>query len=108
MDLGDLMRNGGETVVIVIALLVVTSFAVWRFERSVERHGRPGGSSMGDAFGNLIDVFDPAQARASRDLKEQQNVGPVSKTPERDPDDPIQITLGPDGEPRSVRIRRSR
>ncbi|RNL65137.1 hypothetical protein EFK50_03980 [Nocardioides marmoriginsengisoli] len=100
-----------ETAVMFLAvagILLACVVAVWVFQRGLARDARPRTSSMGDAFGNLIDVFDPAQARASRDLKDQQNVGPVSKVPERDPDDPIQLTLGPDGNPRAVRIRRDR
>jgi hypothetical protein len=89
-----------------VVVLLVALVGAWVYELHVAKHGRPGGTSMGDAMGNIIDVFDPGQARANRDLKEQRNVGPVSKTPERDPDDPIQLTLGPDGEPQAVRIRR--
>jgi hypothetical protein len=92
----------------VAVIMVLAVLAVWLFQRSVERDDSFRTSSLGDGLGNLIDVFDPGQGRASRDLKEQQNVGPVSKVPERDPDDPIQLTLGPDGNPRSVRIRRER
>jgi hypothetical protein len=100
---------GAAVIVLAIAgILLATAIAVWLFQRSLARDDSVRTSSMGDAFGTMIDVFDPGQARAHRDLKEQQNVGPVTKTPERDPDDPIQIALGADGMPKSVRIRRDR
>jgi hypothetical protein len=100
---------GAAVVLLVVAgIMLATVVAVWLFQRSLDADDSIRTSSLGDGMGNLIDVFDPGQARASRDLKEQQNVGPVRKTPERDPDDPIQLTVGADGTPKSVKIRRPR
>jgi hypothetical protein len=104
--LDGFVHSWGLPVAIGVAVLAIAMVGAWVYELHVVKHGRPGGTSMGDAMGNIVDVFDPGQARANRDLKEQRNVGPVSKVPERDPDDPINLTLGPDGEPKSVRIRR--
>lgn len=66
---------------------------------------RGGSGSLADALGNFIDVFDPGNARAARDLKDHENVGPVTPTPD-DEDDPVRLVRGPDGRPRAVRIRR--
>ena len=68
--------------------------------------GSGGGSSgMADAFGSFIDVFDPGQARASREIKRHHDAGPVSRTPDDEDDDPVKLIRNPDGSPRSVRIR---
>ena len=90
----------------VVGMVLLTWLAVSLMQRDLRRNGRGGVTSLGDGLGNLIDVFDPGQARASRDLKDQQHVGPVTPTPDPDPDDPIRLELGPDGEPTRVRIRR--
>jgi hypothetical protein len=52
----------------------------------VLRSDSPVSSGMADGLGNFIDVFDPVNARAARDLKEQDNVGHVIPSP--DGDDP--------------------
>jgi hypothetical protein len=91
------------------AMVMLTWLGVWLHQRGLGKDGaRRTSTSLGDGFGNLIDVFDPAQARASRDLKDQQHQGPVTPTPDRDPDDPIQMELGPGGVPHRVRIRKPR
>lgn len=94
---------------VVAAMVVATVAAVWWQQRAF---GRPGGrkasTALGDGFGNLIDVFEPGQARAARDLQHEQHKGPVTPTPDPDPDDPVELLLGPGGVPRGVRIRRSR
>lgn len=89
-----------------IGLIVLTAVAIAVMQRSFRRDGARVSSSMGDGLGNLIDVFDPAQARAHRDLKAQQNQGPVAPVPDPDPDDPLQLELGPDGSPQRIRLRR--
>jgi len=69
---------------------------------------RSGGSSgMGDAFGNLTDVFNPGQARATRDLKDHHHAGPVTRSPEDEDTDPVRILPGQDGRPASVRVRKT-
>lgn len=74
--------------------------------RTLRRSDRPGGSAMGDGLGNFIDVFDPGQARAARDLRQHHDAGPVSRIPDDDDDAPIRLLRNPDGSPRAVRIRR--
>jgi hypothetical protein len=79
---------------------------VW-FQRSLDKPGgRDGLGGIGDAFGNLIDVFEPGSARAARDLKQHENAGPVSRIPDDEDDDPIRLITDPDVTPRAVRIRR--
>jgi hypothetical protein len=95
-----LLMTGG----IVIGMLLLTVVAIIRLQRSLDRPGgRDGMGSVGDAFG-FIDVFDPGQARAQRDLKHEEHKGPV--TPSPDDDDPVRLVNGPDGRPRAVRVRR--
>ena len=54
------------------------------------RNPSPNSSGMGDGMGNFIDVFDPARARADRDLKSKDNQGEIIPRPEDD-DVPIRI-----------------
>jgi hypothetical protein len=63
------------------------------------------GSGIADAMGNFIDVFEPARARAARDLQDHQNQGPVAPVPDDEDDAPVRLVRGPDGRPRAVRIR---
>jgi hypothetical protein len=92
---------------VVLGMVVLTVLAVWLTQRDLRKNGYAAATSLGDGFGNLIDVFDPAQARASRDVREQRNVGPVTPTPDLDRDDPVVIERGPDGMPARARIRRA-
>lgn len=92
----------------IAAILAATVVAVWLLQRSVTRDGVRRGGAIGDGLGNLIDVFEPGQARAQRDLQDQRHQGPVTPTPDPDPDDPVRIELGPGGVPRSITIRRKR
>ena len=92
---------------VAVGMVLLTAFAVYRLQRSLERPGgRDGLGMVGDAFGNFIDVFDPGQARAQRDLKHEEHKGPVTPSPDDD-DDPVRLVNGPDGRPRSVRVRRT-
>ncbi len=91
----------------VIAVLAITGAAVWLFQRSLDKPGgrdRLGG--IGDAFGNFIDVFHPSQARATRDLREHDDAGPVTPSPDDD-DSPVTLVKDANGDPVAVRIRRS-
>ena len=91
---------------IAVAMVLVTTYVIVRFQRSLDRPGgREGLGGVGDAFGNFIDVFDPGQSRAQRDLKHEEHKGPVTPSPDDD-DDPVRLVTGPDGRPRSVRVKR--
>jgi hypothetical protein len=84
----------------------VLVLAVWAGNKSI-RNADGSGAGLADALGNFIDVFEPARARASRDLKDHENVGPVIPSPDDDDDDSLlRIIRNPDGSPRAVRIRR--
>ena len=91
---------------IAVAMVLVTTYVIVRFQRSLDRPGgREGLGAVGDAFGNFIDVFDPGQSRAQRDLKHEEHKGPVTPSPD-DNDDPVRLVTGPDGRPSGVRVRR--
>ncbi len=91
-----------------VVILGVTGFLVYFHQRSL---GKPGGreglGQVGDMFGNLIDVFNPAESRAKNALKEIEHSGPVTPTPD-ETDDPVRLLTHPDGTPRAIRIRRRR
>lgn len=92
---------------IAVAMVLLTVVALVRFQRSLDRPGgRAGLGSIGDALGNAIDVFDPGQARADRELKRHHDAGPVSPVPDEEDEDPIRLLTHPDGTPRAVRLRR--
>ncbi len=101
--MGELMTTlvGGGVV------LVVTGLAIYFYQRSLDQPGgREGLGQVGDVFGGLIDVLEPSHGRARDALKEIENAGPVTPTPDDD-DDPIRLLTHPDGTPRAIRIRRS-
>jgi len=87
--------------------LAALGLTVWAGHRALMSAD---GSSAGvaDAFGNFIDVFNPGQARADRDLKEHFSSGPVTRSPDDDEDDRVRLIRNPDGTPRAVRVRKSR
>ena len=88
-------------------VLVVTGLAIYFYQRSLDQPGgREGLGQVGDVFGGLIDVLEPSHGRARDALKEIENAGPVTPTP--DDDDPIRLLTHPDGTPRAIRIRRPR
>jgi hypothetical protein len=92
-----------------LAILTATGAATYFYQRSLDRPGgRAGLGSMGDVFGGLIDVLEPGHGRAREALKEIENSGPVTPTPDDDDDDPIRLLTHPDGTPRAIRIRRPR
>jgi hypothetical protein len=92
-----------------LGILMVTGLAIYLYQRSLDQPGgREGLGQMGDVFGGLIDVLEPGHGRARDALKEMENAGPVTPTPEDDEDDPIRLLTHPDGTPRAIRIRRPR
>jgi hypothetical protein len=86
--------------------LILLGLTIWAGNRTLRSAERAGGGAA-DAFGNFIDVFDPGRARADRDLKDQNNAGPVTRSPDDDEErDGIRLIRNPDGSPRAVRVRR--
>jgi hypothetical protein len=57
------------------------------------RRDRSASSRVADGLGNFIDVFDPARARADRDLMSHDHQGVVTPDPDED-DRPVQVDLG--------------
>ncbi len=87
-----------------IVMVLGTVVGLVLFQRSLDSPGgRDGLGAIGDAFGNLIDVYDPGQARAAREIKRELDAGPVTRAPDDD-DDPLWSVIGPDGRPRTVRL----
>lgn len=56
------------------------------------RHPDGHGSGAADALGNFIDVFDPARARADRDLDSREHQGEIIPSPDDD-DRPVTVDL---------------
>jgi hypothetical protein len=102
------MGEVATTLVGGVVILVVTGVAIYFYQRSLDKPGgREGLGQMGDVFGGLIDVLEPGHGRAREALKEMENAGPVTPTPD-DENDPIRLLTHPDGTPRAIRIRRTR
>lgn len=81
---------------LVVALVVLVSHRMLR-------GGSGRGTAMTDGLGNFIDVFDPARAKADRDLQSQKHQGDVLPSP--DDDEEIRVRLDLDSQ--TARIRRS-
>lgn len=96
-------------VVLVIGILGGTALALVVFQRSLDKQGgRRGHGGIHDAMGNLVDVFEPARARADRELRRHHDAGPLSRIPDDEDDDPMVLLTHPDGTPRAARVRRPR
>ena len=65
------------------ALAIVGALVIWVGHRMVTTD-RPHSTAAADALGNFIDVFDPARARADRDLESHKNMGEVLPNPDGD------------------------
>jgi hypothetical protein len=92
-----------------VVILVVTGVAIYLYPRSLDKpRGREGLGQMGDVFGGLIDVLEPGHGRARDALNQLANSGPVTPTPDGEPDERIRLLTHPDGTPRAIRIRRPR
>ena len=72
------------------ALLLL--LVIWAGHRML-RNPAPSSGGMADGMGSFIDIFDPARARADRDLKSKDNQGEIIPRPEDD-DLPIPIENG--------------
>lgn len=79
----------GALVVAAVGLLVVAVVA-WAGHRMLTSPGTRS-TGMRDALGNFIDVFDPAQSRADRDLQSDKNRGTVAPSP--DGDEPVGVVV---------------
>jgi hypothetical protein len=94
-------------IVVALAMIIVTAWALISFQRGLDKPGgRTGIGGISDGLGNMIDVFDPGQARATREIKRNQDAGPISRIP--DDEDELAFTLvkNPDGTPRAIRVTR--
>ena len=60
-------------VVFGVAVVVVLGLIIAACNKALRSSRRGVSSGIGDGLGNFIDVFDPGNARAARDLKEQDN-----------------------------------
>jgi hypothetical protein len=95
------------TIAVIVAMTVVLIVVLIHFQRGLnEPGGREGLGGMGNALGGLDAFFNPGQARATDELKSQENRGTVAPSPAGD-DDPIQLLKNPDGSPKAIRIRRT-
>jgi hypothetical protein len=63
--------------------LLVGVLVVWSGHRMLLHRGSHA-SATADALGSFIDVFDPARARADRDLESHENMGEVLPSPDDD------------------------
>lgn len=69
--------------VVVIAAVALSALVFAAGHRLLTGQG-PGGGGTADALGGFIDVFDPARARADRDLESHKNMGEVLPSPDDD------------------------
>ena len=88
--------------VVGIALALATALVLVSGHRMLTGDA-PRSSSLSDGLGGFIDVFDPARARADRDLESHKNRGEVLPSPD-DQDRPVWKV---DLQRNSVRIPRS-
>lgn len=92
-------------VVFVVALLV----GLWLSHRMLGQSHRDSDASAGgtDAFGGLIDAFNPGHGRANRELESLKHQGEVLPSPdEGEKDEPLRLVERPGRAPQ-VRVRRS-
>jgi hypothetical protein len=89
--------------VVGIALALVTALVLVAGHRMLVSDA-PRSSSISDGLGTFIDVFDPARARADRDLESHKNMGEVLPSP----DDEDHLLWTVDLQRNRVRIPRSR
>ena len=72
--------------------LLVLALVLWSGHRMVTERRSGASSGAGGALGNFIDVFDPARARADRDLDSKEHQGDVLPSPD-DHDLPVTVDL---------------
>lgn len=88
-----------------VAFLAVLQVVIWLSHRSLRNSHRDGTASAGgaDAFGGLIEVFEPGRARADKDLESAKHQGQIIPSPGTH-DDPVRVDLRSG----KVQIRRPR
>jgi hypothetical protein len=91
-----------EALAFVVAGALVLGLLAWAGHRMLTGERPAGGSGASDALGSFIDVFDPARARADRDLQSKEHQGEVAPSPD-DEDLPVSI----DPVRMTARVRRS-
>ncbi|MGH3349563.1 MAG: hypothetical protein ACRDPS_02775 [Nocardioides sp.] len=89
-------------VVFGVTFTLLLGLLLWASNKALRSPRRGLSAGIGDGLGSFIDVFDPGNARAARDLEDQDNVGQVVPSP--DGDDP---PYGVDLKTGRVTIRRS-
>jgi hypothetical protein len=72
--------------------VLVLALVLWAGHRMLIQRRSDTSSATADALGNFIDVFDPARARADRDLDSREHQGEVLPSPD-DADLPVRIDL---------------
>jgi hypothetical protein len=81
--------------------LVVLGLVMWSGHRMLNERRSGSGSASGGALGSFIDVFDPARARADRDLDSKEHSGEMLPAPD-DYEQPVSVDL----DKGTARIRR--
>ena len=79
-----------EGLAFAVAGVVVLGLLAWAGHRMLVGERPPGTGGASDALGSFIDVFDPARARADRDLQSKAHQGEVVPSPD-DEDLPVVI-----------------
>jgi hypothetical protein len=79
-------------IVLGAAGLLVLCLVFWAGHRMLTGPRDGTSSATADALGNFIDVFDPARARADRDLESKEHQGDVLPSP-NDADLPVRVDL---------------
>ena len=82
--------------------LLVLGLVLWAGHRMLLERRSGASRAAGGALGNFIDVFDPARARADRDLDSKEHQGEVLPSPD-DADLPVRVDL----DSGTARVRRS-
>jgi len=83
------------------ATLLVLGLVLWARHRMVSERRSGTTTATAGALGNFIDVFDPARARAERDLDSREHQGEALPSPD-DADLPVRVDL----ESGTARIRK--
>lgn len=104
----DLLPSYLFSLVGVTLILVVTGWAVARYQRGLGKPGgRDGMGGIGDALGPLVELFHPAGYRATQEIKDEKRRAAPSPAKDDDPDDsPFTLVNGRDGMPHTVLLRR--